>query len=733
MMVKNAENRSQMEFVSLEEMVPQNHLLRKIDAAIDFNKLYEFVEKLYCEDNGRPSIDPVVLFKIVLIQHIYGISSLRRTLEEVSMNLAYRWFIGYPLNEAVPHFSTVSYNFKHRFNHATVEYVFRWVLKAAAEEGYLDTEAIFVDGTHIKASANLKKQAKKAVPKEAKRYARELFEEVNKDREEHGKKPFSDDSDKKPPEEKETVVSTTDPESGVFHKGEHKKCFAYEAHTACDKHNFILGVHITPGNVHDSVAFDPLYDELCEYYPEHQTVVADSAYKTPWICKRIFESGRTLATCYTRPKTKENGHPWWTYVYDEYFDDVICPEYRALHYTTTNRDGYREYKSRTYFCKNCPTRAQCTENAKCEKTVLRHVWQDFVEMAEHVRHMTVYRELYRLRKEKIERVFADAKEKHGMRYTQYRGLAQVTNWVKLKFAAMNLKKLATWKWNDSHPGPDGGKRRRLSDVYSRFLQFFCFQLKSPLWSVYQNGLFLQPEMSAPTWSGHFLSKPVLCHQRTNTEKQQDQNTQDDAVPAKGLEVVLFHKVHQEADAQQGDDKRDDKAYRQDSGLRTGKESLAGSDLLGEEFAQLQDTHTHHGGDGQEEGELRSHRPGTAQDDSAQDGSAGAGSAGNDGQGLEQADAQGNLPGEVAGAADSRGAAAILDHEEAHAVDDQSSGYHPGVHQMLIHPVIEGEANDGRGDASQNYQAPQGPGLPLLMGRFPGREGVELMEKQHEYG
>ena len=80
--------------------------------------------------------------------------------------------------------------------------------------------------------------------------------------------------------------------------------------------------------------------------------------------------------------------------------------------------------------------------------------------------MTVYRELYRLRKEKIERVFADAKEKHGMRYTQYRGLAQVTNWVKLKFAAMNLKKLATWKWNDSHPDPDGGKRRRLSDVYS---------------------------------------------------------------------------------------------------------------------------------------------------------------------------------------------------------------------------------------------------------------------------
>ena len=88
----------------------------------------------------------------------------------------------------------MSYNFKHRFNTASVEYIFRWVLKAAADEGYLDTEAVFVDGTHIKASANLKKQARKAVPKEAKRYAHELFDEINKDREAHGKKPFDENN-----------------------------------------------------------------------------------------------------------------------------------------------------------------------------------------------------------------------------------------------------------------------------------------------------------------------------------------------------------------------------------------------------------------------------------------------------------------------------------------------------------------------------------------------------------
>lgn len=76
-LTKDIENRNQVEFVSLEQTVPQDHLLRQIDAAIDFNKVYEFVEDLCCKDNGRPSIDPVVLFKIVLIQYIYGIRSLR--------------------------------------------------------------------------------------------------------------------------------------------------------------------------------------------------------------------------------------------------------------------------------------------------------------------------------------------------------------------------------------------------------------------------------------------------------------------------------------------------------------------------------------------------------------------------------------------------------------------------------------------------------------------------------
>ena len=94
MLSKNQDERNVMEIVSIDTLVPSDHLLRKIDEAIDFEHIYDIVKDLYCEDNGRPSIDPVVLFKIVLIQHIYGIPSLRRTLEEINMNMAYRWFLG---------------------------------------------------------------------------------------------------------------------------------------------------------------------------------------------------------------------------------------------------------------------------------------------------------------------------------------------------------------------------------------------------------------------------------------------------------------------------------------------------------------------------------------------------------------------------------------------------------------------------------------------------------------
>ena len=221
------------------------------------------------------------------------------------------------------------------------------------------------------------------------------------------------------------------------------------------------------------VAFDDVYEKVTEKFPEVETVVADSAYKTPHICKKIFDDNRVLSTAYKRPQTMNGGHEWWKYVYDEHYDCIICPEFHTLEYSTINRDGYREYKSNPEICKNCPTRELCTHSKDHVKVVQRHIWKDYEELADDARYTPKYADLYKQRKETIERVFADAKEKHAMRYTPYRGLAQVSNWVRLKFIAMNLKKFAKRKWRDNHP----------SDFFAFFSLFSNLYAKTPVFAL----------------------------------------------------------------------------------------------------------------------------------------------------------------------------------------------------------------------------------------------------------
>ena len=446
-MMKKREShaRNEIKFCCIEDLVPQDDLLRKIESAVDFDEIYPMVEGYYCEDNGRPAVDPVILVKIVMIWHLFGLRSLRQTLREIAVNLAYRWFLGLGIDSPAPHFATVSYAFATRFPSELSEQIFAWVLDAAVAKKLVKAERVFIDGTHIKASADKNKKRKELAAATARIYDEKLREEINAAREAHGKKPLKDkDDDDKTPPTKEVTVSTTDPECGVFRKGEHETQFAYEAHTACDERGFVLGYEVTAGNVHDSIAFDAVYDKVTERFPEAATVTMDSAYRTPWICKRIFGDGRNAPLPYKCPMTKKGFFKKYEYVYDEYYDCIICPNNQVLKYSTTNREGYREYKSDPKICCDCPMRTQCTESKNCQKVVTRHVWEDWVELANHFRYTPEGISSYARRKETIERVFADAKEKHAMRYTHARGLTRVKSWVGLKFAAMNLKKLAVW-------------------------------------------------------------------------------------------------------------------------------------------------------------------------------------------------------------------------------------------------------------------------------------------------
>ena len=136
-MKRETEQRQAIEMLCTDMLTPRDHLLRKIDAAVDFTHIYELVEDLYCEDNGRPGCDPVVLFKLVLIQHLFGIRSLRQTMRDTEVNVAYRWFLGYTMSQSLPHFATISYAFCHRLAAKVIEGMFRWILEEVARAGFL--------------------------------------------------------------------------------------------------------------------------------------------------------------------------------------------------------------------------------------------------------------------------------------------------------------------------------------------------------------------------------------------------------------------------------------------------------------------------------------------------------------------------------------------------------------------------------------------------------------------
>lgn len=127
-------------------------------------------------------------------------------------------------------------------------------------------------------------------------------------------------------------------------------------------------MYVTPGNIHDSVVFDPLFDGLYKRFPQIEVATADSAYKTLWISKKLTDMGTKLSAPYKRPMGNKNkGFRTYEYVYDEYYDCVICPQNQILKYSTTNRDGYREYKSDPAICEKCPKLKECTSSKKFEK------------------------------------------------------------------------------------------------------------------------------------------------------------------------------------------------------------------------------------------------------------------------------------------------------------------------------------------------------------------------------
>ena len=455
-----------MEMVVLEELVPGDHLLRKIDKAIDFSFINKICKPYYSENNGRPAIEPEVLFRMLFIGYLYGIRSERRLLQEIEVNVAYRWFIGYDLTEKLPDVSVIWQNRLRRYNGSDVpQQIFDEIVRQAIAKGLVGGKILYSDSTHLKANANKNKFVEKRAKVEAKEYLDDLNRAINEDRATHGKKPlkfngdelkddqaeenenyFDDDSQGGTPagDEKTIKESTTDPESGYMHRDGKPKGFFYLDHRTVDsKNNIITDTFVTPGNTNDVKPYlHRLKAQIEKFGFMVKYVGLDAGYNVSNICKYLYELGIEAAMGKRRGCQQKGKFGKYQFRYLPEWDVYICPERNYLEYVTTNRNGYKEYKCRNDRCAGCPQREKCLSEKQQRKSLFRHIWEDFKDKAYTFTHTEKGKKIYARRKETVERSFADSKELHGLRYCRMRGLSKVAEQCLLTAAVQNMKRIA---------------------------------------------------------------------------------------------------------------------------------------------------------------------------------------------------------------------------------------------------------------------------------------------------
>lgn len=215
MLMKSSSQQIELEMVTLESLVPRGHLLRKIDVVIDFSFIHERVSGLYCADNGRPALDPVMMFKALFIGYLFGIRSERQLVREIEVNVAYRWFLRLKLTDPVLDASTLSQNRRRRYTDTSVaQDIFDRIVEQAIAHGLVDGTVLYTDSTHLKANANKNKWDKEVVAKSRSDYWDDLDAAIAENRAAHGKKPLK--AKPRRAAEKESKISRTDPDSGYM-------------------------------------------------------------------------------------------------------------------------------------------------------------------------------------------------------------------------------------------------------------------------------------------------------------------------------------------------------------------------------------------------------------------------------------------------------------------------------------------------------------------------------------
>ena len=461
--------------VSLEDLVPRDNFYRRLEKRLDLAFVRELVRPLYAR-GGRPSVDPVVFFKLQLVLFFEGLRSERELMRVAADRLSVRWYLGYDLHEPLPNHSNLTRT-RERFGLVIFRKFFEEVVQRCAEAGLVRGGELFFDSTKVRADADVDSLASRSL---VENHLDGLFEEeaVNPATSEQGipsataalpttedpglleqnagksdwvsragrqDRSFVSGSRKRTADLR---ISRTDPDATPMRVGAGETKLGYQAHYVVDggKARIILNALVAPAEVSENrPMLDFLWRTVFRWKLKLQRVIADGIYGTVENVAAVERAGVRAYLALHEAGGSPKFFSKSVFSYDAEKDVYTCPQGETLRYWNTCRAHKgRRYKAKAKSCNVCPLKPKCTSN-KAGRTIFRHFDEDYLDRVRSYRATEPYRKALRKRKVWVEPLFAEAKDRHGMRRFRLRGLEKVNAEALLIAAGQNLKRLVAFE------------------------------------------------------------------------------------------------------------------------------------------------------------------------------------------------------------------------------------------------------------------------------------------------
>ena len=443
-----------LHMVTIEDLMPQEHFLRKLEAALDLSFVYEETSPLYSRKYDRPPIDPVVLVKYLLVGFLYGIPSERQIEQRVQTDVALRWYLGLDLFDRVPDHSTISQLRRRKPSFRKVfRRLFEEVVRQCVAAGLVSGRLAVTDSTHVKANASQASEELVEMPEEAgvywerlDAYEEEGLEELERRTGKRRKKRTK--QIKRDNRRSKKRVSRTDPESGHMKRPGKPEGPHYLSHQTLDgDYGIITGLTVTPGDVYDSVPYLDQLEHIHQSVIPIQAAAADSAYDFPLAHRVLEEHGIDF---YVRPQAvydrTQVEFKRDAFRYDQEKDRYICPNGKTLRAKRLYRSDsglFWEYWAEREDCRACPLREKCL--SANDRQGARKLSDSYFKPSVQ-RHLSRwkepdYKQALKQRQIWCEGTFAIQKRCHNLTRVLRRGLEAAEDHCLLSATALNLRRM----------------------------------------------------------------------------------------------------------------------------------------------------------------------------------------------------------------------------------------------------------------------------------------------------